>query len=1064
MTSQYPKVVRSWISLALVAGLPGIVAAQDTPRSPEKQTDADEPDRDEDGVVILNPFAVTTGRDKGYKATNATSGTRLDSPIKDVPLAVEVITSEFIKDTGATSLRQALQYSSGIQLRSQNDYTGNGFSQYQNIGGVNNPEMQTANKSDTVVIIRGFTTENSLRDGFRRKVTTDTVNIDRIEVVRGPAALLYGIGNFGGVVNYLPKTPLPKPAQAVEVVAGTDDLLRASVDVTAPFDGGHAGYRITAAAQQSGDYTEYYRARKASLAGIVTWRPWKHTEITVDAELGRTRDTGIGFQSIRARADALGNNGRQEHAGFVAFPGEHLRTMRWSGPDTFQKSTQGNLELKLTQHLARGLDFLAGYNFSSATFDTRDVNASIGNNIGPMNLWSTLIPVPLDALRGDTDANWAAAPIPHSIVAYSWSDTKSELRAHQGRAELSYKLPLFESRPWLEMKHNFLLGVSVERDRTTTALRTLDSANSVYDWKSVADSTPFRFGTQGDGNPSLPLKPRHWSEAIARETGGYLAYEGKFLKGMITVLGGVRRDRNGASSQDIAYNYADGSVDSGASSSSEPDQKTYTTSQIGVSVAPIKALSLYALRSEGLNPNYSGARDLTGKPMDAVTAVNQEYGLKFDLFGGRLSGTISHYRITRSGQPNGSFWWAPQTATHRFDPSKTVVYNITDLNPDAALRYTYTDNTGATVPLIQWNNNYAYWGDLSRYSSVPAGAAGSSATLAGLQSYQSDGLNAQREAIQSTWTAAKVAGAVGYWDRSGNAISEAAFASLIAAGGPTNAYITLSASRPEGAAYMDAVYQYCRSAGEAHPGSDNWPGWFFNSAPAGTGYNSAALDTNSFANNPSLSAPEKDRNTGWDGQVLVTPTDDWQILFSFEKNNHEILSLGQFPDYPGQNADRWAPWMFPNGQWGLSGFYGKNVQYSDEARTSTFSFKGLIYPGAQGMDYPKWSWSLFTSYRLTKLGAKGLRIGGGAIRTGPQEYESGFTHAGDALKDSSGTAIVLSTPARWTVNVFAHYEFKLGKRDAYVQANIDNLLDDQKRYGLLWAPGRSASIRIGTTF
>ncbi|MBI2511150.1 MAG: TonB-dependent receptor plug domain-containing protein [Opitutae bacterium] len=1029
----------------------------DSTSAPPRDPAADTP-------LVLSPFAVTTAKDKGYKATNSTTGTRLDTAIKDVPLSIEVITSEFIRDTASTTLRDSLRFSAGIQLRSQNDYTGNGLTQYQNPGGVNNPEMQTANKTDTTVVIRGFTTDNALRDGFRRKVTTDAANIERIEVVRGPAALLYGIGNFGGVVNYLPKTPPPARQSAAEFTLGTYGLARATFDTGGPLADGRAGYRVNLAAQQNGDYTDFYEVRKIALAAVFTYRPWTNTEFTADLELGRNEADGVGFQSIRARADAIGNDGRLEHAGFIAFPGVSLRTMRWSGPDTFQNSDQANFEFKLTQHLATGLDLLAGYNYSAVTFKTRDVNASVGNNIGPISLWSTLTPVPLDAERGDTDANWAGAPIPHSIVAYSWADTRTRTRAHQARVELNYKLDLFADRPWLAAKNNFLLGAAYERDRTTTALNTLDSANNVYNWKSAADPSPFRFDKQGDGSASLPLRPRHWSEATAREAGAYAIYQGKFLREKIILLGGVRRDRNGVSTRDVGYLYATGAVDAGATSSYSPAQKTYTTTQLGVSFAPIKAVSLYAVRSEGLNPNFSGARDLTGQPMDAVKATNREFGLKFDLFDGRVSGTISHYRITRSGQPNGSFWWAPQTATRRFDPAKPVVYAVTDLNPDAAQRYFYTDNAGASVPLIQWNNNYAYWGDLTRLGGVPAGAAGSTATPAGFQSYRNDGLNAQRDAIQSTWSAAKSAGAVSYWDRNGNAINEAAFAALVAASGPGGGFITLNATKAEGAAYLDAVYGYTRAAGQKHVGSDNWPGWFFNSAPAGTGYNSAAQDTNGFANSPSLSAPEMDRNTGWDGQLLLTPTDDWQVILSFEKNNHEILSLGQFPDYPGQSADRWAPWMFPNGQWGLSGYYSKNEQYTDETKTSTFSFQGLIYPGAQGMDYPKWSWSAFTSYRLAKLGLKGLRVGGGLVRTGPQEYASGFTHGGDALKDNTGLPLILKTAPRSTVSVFAHYDFRFRDRDAFVQLNIDNLLDDQKRYGLLWAPGLSASVKFGATF
>jgi iron complex outermembrane receptor protein len=60
--------------------------------------------------VTLDPFTVTTSKDKGYAATNEISGSRVDTPIKDIPIPIEVITSEFISDIGATDLRSALAY------------------------------------------------------------------------------------------------------------------------------------------------------------------------------------------------------------------------------------------------------------------------------------------------------------------------------------------------------------------------------------------------------------------------------------------------------------------------------------------------------------------------------------------------------------------------------------------------------------------------------------------------------------------------------------------------------------------------------------------------------------------------------------------------------------------------------------------------------------------------------------------------------------------------------------------------------------------------------------------
>ncbi len=1057
MKTTYPGSRRNRALLSLLtaaAFLPAALPAQQT--APDQASTTATASKD---TVVLSPFTVSADKGTGYKATNATSGTRLDAAIKDLPMPMEVITEEFIKDTGALNLRDALRYSAGIQLQSQNDYAGNGLTQYSNPGGVNNPEMQTANKTDTSIVIRGFTTDNSLRDGFRRKVTTDAVNISRIEVVRGPAALLYGIGNFGGVVNYMVKTPSYTDKEgSVNFEVGQFGLYRGTVEVGAPVIKDKLAYLVTASAQQNGDYTDYYKVKKFSLSGIVTYRPWKTGELTIDAEYGQNNNSGTGFQSVRARADAVNNSGREEHAGFIAFPGVSLRTMRWSGPDTYVKSKQGNLELKFTQHLLEGLDLLVGYNHSSVTFDTRDVDAAARTDIGPSALWSTITPVPLDAARGDTDANWAAAPFPRSIIAYSWRDGHEHNNADQERAELAYRHKFLEDHKWLKFDNTILLGVGHEEDTVTSSTRTLDANNNVFDWKSASDPSPFRYATQGDGTPSLPLKLRTTTFNKPRETGEYAIYQGSFLDDRLHVIAGVRADKNGVDLAQNGYNYADGSVDTGATFTSSAPAKTYHTNQWGVSFSPWRPISLYYMRSQGINPNFSGAKDLTGKPMDAVVATDKEFGLKFDFFHGRVSGTISHYSITRNGQPNGQFWWAPQTAIHKFDPSKPTVYNVTDLNPDAASTYTV-----AGAPLIQWNNNYAWYGSLAGLSAVPAGAQGATATTAGLQSYQNDGLNGQRDAIVSTWNAAKSAGSVHYWDAAGNAISQAAFAGLDLSNANAKGYITIDASSTTGAAYMDAVYNYTRNAGIAHPGSDNWPGWFFNSSPASTGYNSAAQDSNS-TSGLNGSAPESDRNEGWDGQFIISPTDDWQIVGSFSKNDHTILSLGTFPDYPNQDKDRWAQWMFPNGQWGLGSYYEKNQQYIDEAHTSSFSFKGMIYPGAQGMDYPKWSWSLFTNYRLTKLGLKGLRIGGGVVRTGPQEYESGYTHGGDALKDGAGAPLILETEARWTVNVFAHYDFKVHDHDAYVQVNVDNLLDDRHRYGLLWAPGRLVKVGFGTSF
>ena len=82
---------------------------------------AQEADEDEGEIFVLSPFEIDESADEGYFATNAISGTRVAAAIQDIPLSIEVVTSEFIEDTGSTDLRESLRYSAGILLQSQND-------------------------------------------------------------------------------------------------------------------------------------------------------------------------------------------------------------------------------------------------------------------------------------------------------------------------------------------------------------------------------------------------------------------------------------------------------------------------------------------------------------------------------------------------------------------------------------------------------------------------------------------------------------------------------------------------------------------------------------------------------------------------------------------------------------------------------------------------------------------------------------------------------------------------------------------------------------------------------
>ncbi|MBA3850168.1 MAG: hypothetical protein C0502_09265, partial [Opitutus sp.] len=147
------------LATLLASAFAGLWAATALAQTPADSTETSSSTKvlNEDAPLVLSPFTVTTEKDKGYKATNATSGTRLNTPIKDLPLPLTVVTDQFIRDTGALDLRRGLAYTAGIQLQSQNDQ-GTPGGAYQGPGGVNNPEAATANSTGTNYKIRGYIT------------------------------------------------------------------------------------------------------------------------------------------------------------------------------------------------------------------------------------------------------------------------------------------------------------------------------------------------------------------------------------------------------------------------------------------------------------------------------------------------------------------------------------------------------------------------------------------------------------------------------------------------------------------------------------------------------------------------------------------------------------------------------------------------------------------------------------------------------------------------------------------------------------------------------------------
>ncbi len=184
---------------------------------------ADEEDRT---VFDLSPFQVIAGDNVGYLATTSLSGTRIRTDLRDLGAAITVITPEFIRDTGATGIDDLLVFTTGTEVGGAfGNFTGSsiGAARARQESSRENPEGNTR--------VRGLVSAELSRDYFITDFGFDTFNVERVDISRGPNAVLFGVGSPGGVINYsLKRANLYRDMNEIGFRLGPHGSLRGTAD------------------------------------------------------------------------------------------------------------------------------------------------------------------------------------------------------------------------------------------------------------------------------------------------------------------------------------------------------------------------------------------------------------------------------------------------------------------------------------------------------------------------------------------------------------------------------------------------------------------------------------------------------------------------------------------------------------------------------------------------------------------------------------------------------------------------------------------------------------------
>lgn len=245
------------VGLALACGALLPLAAQPQPTTPQN---------DEEDVIVLTPFDVKTNSDVGYVATSSLAGGRTDTPLKDTPAAISVITKEFMTDIAATGIRDVAEW------------TVNAAPNHNTSNTVTNQAYE--------LVIRGQAAGFPSRNYFVWYVNSDHFATERLEFARGPNGVLFGDSTAAGLITTYSKRPiLQKRRYVLNLLGDSEGRIRASVDLNEPI-GDKGAIRVNVLEDQAKDWRDRveYPRKGVQLSGA--YRLTDRTTLRAEGEWG----------------------------------------------------------------------------------------------------------------------------------------------------------------------------------------------------------------------------------------------------------------------------------------------------------------------------------------------------------------------------------------------------------------------------------------------------------------------------------------------------------------------------------------------------------------------------------------------------------------------------------------------------------------------------------------------------------------------------------------------------------------------------------------------------------
>jgi len=550
----------------------------------------------EDEVVTLSEFEVTDDSVKGWVSTETISGMRAAEKLIDVPQHINIATRGFIDDLSSIDTATAVAYTSG----------------------------STANKSRWAddYYIRGSRVTFTGLDGFANveKTITPPYMVERIEVIKGPASILYGgASQTGGTINRVLKTPKREEAGEIRMEIGTDDWYSAMFDVTGPL---------------SGNENVQFRF-------IGEWREAGGTRFDIEQDdqivLSPSIAVDIGNRSrvtLRYRYfDRKFHNARLILDPDVFPKVEHFPGVAWNSPDSdpHRSNESHNLFFEFTSAITDTIAMRFAYLGQRAERPTLRAVGNVGQSA-----------------NGNTTDR-----IESPAGGLTWNVTRS----HQEQVHND------EFDGW---QLDFTMKNKVFNNNSTSRLTTgVEHSYNALDFTFLLPLSNMPWDLKAPTYPEQEPGAQftdfwryfRYEERSTNFTGAYVNETLTFADGRVGITGGLRYNYTHASTfrrwqgGPEIIDPVTGVVDkSNPSINRSPgDTSAVWTSRWGFTFKPFneyRGFSIFGGFNERFSP-ASGA-DFDGNLFGPERSENLEFGVKMDFFGG-FSGTISYFDLTIAG-------------------------------------------------------------------------------------------------------------------------------------------------------------------------------------------------------------------------------------------------------------------------------------------------------------------------------------------------------------------------------------------------------------------------------